>query len=504
MKSVQQAFIGTLSTRLSLAMIVIIVAVGVGVFFSSQAGMRSYYEELNQKLNFSIAMYITGEYQLIQQHGAEANHDALQSLAQTAMIINPGAEVYVLDLDGNIIGHNFPPELVQHNTIPLTPIHDFIAGKKQYPLRNIDPRHSEKEKVFSASEIRYNKELQGYLYVILGGEVYDNIEDSLHNSYSRIMLFISILLIVLAAAISGILIFNLLVRRLSSLSQRMEDFSNTELTRLGLEENVPTKQLVNDEIDLLTLRFNSLTEKVKEQFDMLRESEEIKRELISNVSHDLRTPLSSIQGYLETLLIKNSSLSEAERLKYLQTAMKSSHRLGLLIGDLFELSTLDANQAQTNMETFSLAELVFDTVQEFKLEFDTKNIAIEVNNKQNNTTVYADIGLMQRVFENLIRNAIAYTPKNGKVLLQIESVEQGGAIKVSVVDTGKGISQEDLPHIFDRFYSNSDHRRNDVVSSGLGLAIVKRILELHDTNISVDSKFNQGTRFEFNLSTRAA
>lgn len=506
MNLVHNGFMRTFSTRLSLALVMIVVAVGIGVFVSSQAGMRSYYEEFNQKLNSSIAMYITGEYQLIQQENDTINQEVLTSLAQTAMVINPGVEVYVLDTAGNIIGHNFPVQSILHNTIPLQPLLTFIAGSAQYPFRSIDPRHSQLEKVFSASEIRNDGVLQGYLYVILGGEVYDNIEDGLNNSTSRTMVFISILVIVLAALITGIILFRVLVRRLSHLSQRMQSFTDTELNLFGLETNINDDAAPKDEIDLLTSTFEGLTAKVTEQFTLLHEADNIKRELISNVSHDLRTPLANIQGYLETLLIKNSTLSEPDRLKYLQTAMKSSRRLGLLISDLFELSKLESNQAQVNIEAFSLAELIYDTVQEFQLELDTKKIILEICDSQNNTQVYADIGLIQRVFENLIRNAIAYTPEHGKVVLRIEPLLKNSNrdLKVSISDTGRGIKEEDLPHIFDRFYSNSDRSRQDVTSTGLGLAIVKRILELHDTKISVDSRPDQGACFEFSLSTQAA
>ncbi len=239
---------------------------------------------------------------------------------------------------------------------------------------------------------------------------------------------------------------------------------------------------------------------IKQQFEMLREADATRRELISNVSHDLRTPLATIQGYLETLLIKNGSLNEAERLEYLNTAMKSSRRLGQLIGDLFELSKLESNHTRANFESFSLAELVFDTAQEFRLELEAKRINLDIQNEQNNALVFADISLMQRVFENLLRNAIAYAPEGWRIQLAIVAdPSRPEKIKVAVGDTGRGISEEDLPHIFDRFYANPDRSREDVSSTGLGLAIVKRIMDLHGADIQVVSQLNQGTRFEFAL-----
>lgn len=491
----------TLSSRLSIAVIMIVIAVGVCVMAASQAWMRIYYEELTQKLNASIAMYITGEYQLIQGAEGLPNFPAIQALANQAMIINPIAEVYLLDIKGKVIAHALPSETSVQATVPLGPIKQFLAGDTTFPIRASDPRHKGVEKIFSAAEIRYTNELQGYLYVVLGSEVYDGIEDGIQSSYSRSMILVTILVITLAAAIIGVVIFSLLVRRLNKLSQKMQGFSELTIDARLFDEKELKPQPSNDEIDLLTLTFERMSTKIRHQLEMLSDADEIRRELISNVSHDLRTPLSTVQGYLETLLIKNGQLTEAQRLEYLNTAMKSSKRLGHLIGDLFELSKLESTHVVPNFEQFSLAELIFDTIQEFSLEMNAKNIHIDVRNDQNNAVVFADISLIQRVFENLIRNAIAYTPDNGEILFLIEAAEQSvhNCIKVSIVDNGRGIKAEDLPFIFDRFYINPDHSREDTHSTGLGLAIVKRILDLHDSSIQVQSTLNQGSRFMFAL-----
>jgi len=493
----QQGLVSTLSTRLSLALIAIVVALGLGVLLITQSWMKVYYEELSQKLNHDIAMYVIGEYELIRNGSNEPNPQAFKRLAGQAMVINPAVEVYLLSPDGTIMAHDLPPQSVLHNKVPLGPIKHFLTAQAEYPLRGLDPRNSAVEKVFSAVEVRNNGELQGYLYVILGGAKYDALEDGLGNSYSRAMMVVAVVLISLAAVISGILVFHLLVRRLSRLSQRMDEFSQQHLSNLpGKHSDKPAR----DEVDLLSNTYEQMAVKISQQFTMLHEADEVRRELVSNVSHDLRTPLATIQGYLETLLIKNDRLDAGQRLEYLNTAMKSSRRLAQLIGDLFELSKLDSNHAAPKFEQFSLAELAFDTVQEFKLEFDAKRIHVDIRNQQHNALVYADISLIQRVFENLIRNAIAYTPANGRITIGLDGAESApNGLKISIIDTGRGIAKEDIPYIFDRFYANPDRSREDVSSTGLGLAIVKKILELHKTDISVSSELNQGTRFEFEL-----
>ena len=204
-----------------------------------------------------------------------------------------------------------------------------------------------------------------------------------------------------------------------------------------------------------------------------------------------------MQGYLETLVVKGDSLTEAERRRYLQVACRHTVRLGTLIGDLFELSKLDAASVTPNLETFSLPELVQDIAQEFQLESEAKDIKLAIDLDTETAFTVGDIGLIQRVLENLVRNAIRFTPNGGEVTISIS--ERPRSVAVSVSDTGPGISDEDIPRIFDRFYRSGQGEEARSESSGLGLAIVKRILDLHDSRITVVSKLDVGTRFEFEL-----
>jgi signal transduction histidine kinase len=242
--------------------------------------------------------------------------------------------------------------------------------------------------------------------------------------------------------------------------------------------------------------------KIQQQFDSLQETDRLRRELVSNVSHDLRTPLASMHGYVETLLLKNDTLSRKERLRYLEITRKHSLRLRSLIGDLFELSKLDSASIQPNLEWFSLAELLQDVTQEFELEADKRGVNIEIDAEHGTAMVHADIGLMQRVLENLLRNALRYTPQGGTISISLE--KRPDCVAVAVADTGCGIAEHELDRIFDRFYRSEQGEEERSNSAGLGLAIVKRILDLHGSRITVSSRLNEGTRFEFDIPARAA
>ena len=255
-----------------------------------------------------------------------------------------------------------------------------------------------------------------------------------------------------------------------------------------------------DEIGQLGRAFSSMARKIEEQFESLKETDRVRRELISNVSHDLRTPLSSMHGYVDTLLIKNESLDPEERKRYLEITRRHTLRLGQLVGDLFELSKLESAQVQPQLEQFSLAELLHDVAQEFELEARQKGVSIEVNSPEAAGSVEADIGLMQRVLENLLRNAIKHTPDGGRITVTLDP--RPDRVAVSVADTGCGIAPEDIDHIFDRFYRAESSASGG--SSGLGLAIVKRILDLHGSRITVESTVDKGTTFAFELPTQRA
>lgn len=496
----------TLSSKLSIALILILISSSVAMFFAGQFWMKRYNEEITQKINASIAMYITDAYKLIDKDDEKPNLDVIKKLSSQAMIITPIAEVYLLDSTGRIIGHALPETSIQQRTIPLGAIKTFINGDAEFPLHGIDPRDPTQTKIFSAAQVLNNGTPQGYLYVVLGSKIHQEMSKDIKSSHSRSMAVMTLSMISLAAVTAGLLIFSLLINPLSKLSKKIGQFSEQQLGKtLEIKHeslSKPSKpQPAKDEIDQLQQAFTQMAAQIEQQFDQLKDADNSRRELIANVSHDLRTPLASTQGYLETLLIKDKQLTQKERLHYLKTAISSTGRLGLLIGDLFELSKLEAFNVAPKFETFSLAELVYDTLQELELELKEKGIHYQVTTPNHNLNVHADIGLIQRVFENLIRNAIAYTPQDGNIVFQLEpqTTFTTKAIKISISDNGAGISQDDLPHIFERFYTNPDKSREAHNSTGLGLAIVKRILELHNSPIKVRSTLNQGTCFEFSL-----
>ena len=501
----------SLFAKLSFALFLVITLLGSGFFLIERYSTQNYYEEITQRLNASIAMYVTGERQLMEDF--VVNREALSLLAQQAMIINPTVEVFLLDTEGNILAHAFPPESIVQNQVDLSPVKALIGGNVEMPLRGTDPRNLDREKIFSAFPVMHNDVLQGYLYAVLGGAKYDELANAIRDSYVQRLSAGALLAIVLGAFLIGLLVFWLFTRRLSLLTTSVRAFTDSgfgenaqglEAGRIlpGMDYRSSQSDNNADEIGQLEFAFSAMANKLYEQFENLKKTDQLRRELVSNVSHDLRTPLASMHGYVETLLIKNDELSPEKRREYLEIARKHTQRLGDLIGDLFELSKLDSASIHPALETFSLAELLHDTVHEFGLEAESRNVSLTIEAADDPSIVYADIGLMQRVLENLIRNALKFTPAGGEINIRLD--KKPGAIAVAIEDTGCGIAEEDLEHVFDRFYRAENNNQESTNTAGLGLAIVRKILDLHGSRITVSSQLDRGTCFEFDLPTQAA
>ncbi|MEA2080815.1 MAG: ATP-binding protein, partial [Pseudomonadota bacterium] len=417
-------------------------------------------------------------------------HPDTHRLLQSAILESPP----LLIRDGGVLAYSAPEGKVKRTHVDLEPVRAFLAGEQPYPLLGDDPRDTGRHKVFSAARIPERGALQGYLYIILGSEQYDSIVQLLRDSYIFRTNSWVLMAAMLIALVSGLLVFAVLTRRLRRLSLVMSQYADG-----GEDEprtaRYPAGKREGDEIDQLGRQFNTMADRIDAQVLELQKTDSLRRELVANISHDLRTPLATLQGYLETLSLKEQVLSADEKRQYLQIALGHSQRLSQLVSELFELARLDSCETVVFSEPFSLAELVQDVAQKFQLRADGAGIRLQAELGNDTPMVYGDIGMMQRVLENLIENALRYTGKGGRITIGM--VPDGDKVVVRVSDTGCGIPEEQLEHIFDRFYQAGGDSGRQGEGSGLGLAIARRILELHGSRIEVHSQVDQGTTFSF-------
>jgi signal transduction histidine kinase len=254
------------------------------------------------------------------------------------------------------------------------------------------------------------------------------------------------------------------------------------------------------ELSVMADTFNSMASTLLRNMEDLKQVDTLRRELIANVSHDIRTPISIIQGYIETMIIKEATLDASKKDEYMKLILKSTERLKRLVTDLFELSKLEARQVQPKREVFFMADLLLEVSQKYKLLAQSKEINIESNISSRMPLVFADMAMIERVLQNLMDNALKFTPEKGKITIYL--FELNNQIEVKIENSGEGIPQESVTKIFDRYYKVPNETPAE--STGLGLAIVKNILQIHHTDIKVISERFGLTAFSFRLPLHAA
>jgi len=242
-----------------------------------------------------------------------------------------------------------------------------------------------------------------------------------------------------------------------------------------------------------------MEQRIEAQLARLNKQDEIRREFLAYVSHDLRTPLAGMKAYLETLEIKQDSMPVKERREFLQKAIINGDRLEGMINELFELTRLESQQVELNAEEFSIGDLLSDIVASLEDKAKTGQVNLNIDCQDAQALVVADIAKIERVIQNLVENAIRYSNKGSTVIVSTVK-NQGGKIQLKVIDSGSGISPEHLPFIFEPYYRASDEYKLKHKGAGLGLAISKRLLALHNIDLEVNSEVGKGTVFSFILS----
>lgn len=251
------------------------------------------------------------------------------------------------------------------------------------------------------------------------------------------------------------------------------------------------------DLDMVTREVSEWAEQRRTEIEELREKETFRREFIGNVSHELKTPIFNIQGYMLTLL--DGALDDPDiNKKYLKRANKSVDRMINIIEDLETISNLEANRVQLNLKDFDIVGLVREIFELLEDKASKRGVKLKLKKDYDKPIrVNADLQKIEQVLTNLIMNAVKYGNDNGKV--EVRFYDMHNNILIEVSDDGVGIPQEDIPRIFERFYRVDKSRSREAGGTGLGLAIVKHILEAHKQSISVRSSENAGSTFSFTL-----
>lgn len=454
---------------------------------------RKHFEEVSQNLHRNLAQHLIdekfqGEPPFLED--GTVNKPLFADLMHDMMAVNRSIEVYLLDKEGAILFSVVLDHEQPQNPIPkvsLAPIKEFIEQKGSGYIVGDDPRNGDAQKIFSAAPYTYQGR-EGFIYIVLAGQQFELATNNLMGTYFLRLGMLGSLATLLFAAIIAVVSVGFLTRSLREIITTVRRFKEGDMqARVDLQRQ--------SDLPLLGETYNNMADTLVANLDELKSVESLRRELIANVSHDLRTPLAITQGYIETLQIKEEALSAEERAKYLTIIQQSNEKLGRLVNQLFEYSKLEAKQITPQKEPFSVADLAYDVVENYQSLAVKKGVLIELEVEKQLPLVFADISLVDRVIQNLMDNALKYTPAKGTVTIGLTSTNQG--VSVSIKDTGIGIPENELKHIFERYKKGSTHRQKD--GAGLGLAIATKILEIHDSTLKVISQPNQGTTFTFSL-----
>jgi two-component system OmpR family sensor kinase len=485
--------IRTLYAKLALGLVVLIAAMGLVYALVSFSATRHYLAEVHQQLNRDLARNLVADRDLVAE--GRINEPALKSMFHDYMLINPSIEIYLLDIDGRILSYSAEPGQVKRKHVSLQPIRAFLSDSANFPLLGDDPRSHDRRKVFSVTPVPSAESPQGFLYVVLRGEMYDFFDEFAAGSYFARLSAWAVAATLAFGLLAGLVVFRLLTRRLQRLTTAMDTFRLSDFSEPAHYQKTPALA-APDEVDRLGVTFDQMAGRIVEQIQELKHQDALRRDLVAQVSHDLRTPLAALHGYLETLKLKEDTLTAKQRADYFAIVLRQSEHLTRLVAELFELAKLEAREASPHCEPFSLPELVQDVVQKFQLKADQSKITLAMELDADLPLVSADIALVERVLDNLIDNALTHTPAGGTVRVPVRrDVQQ---VILCVADTGKGIRAGDLPRIFDRFYQAANQESSNG-HAGLGLAIAQRIVELHGSELEVRSRPGEGTTFAFGL-----
>jgi len=358
---------------------------------------------------------------------------------------------------------------------------DKIAYMDQFIRSNLEEQKFEfHNPQFNSKTLLYAVKLDNNRYAFINTSIEPI--DATTQIIQKQLVIITIIVLLLSVLIS-FFISNHLSKPIANISKQAKNMADGDL-----------KTKFDDQSNITEL--NELSNTLNYARDELAKTDELRRDLMSNVSHDLKTPLTMIKAYAEMGMDLHLNKKE-KQIEDMEIIISEVDRLSLLVNDILDLSKMESNISELTIEKFDLISLTNDILKRYKLYQELENYQFNFITSEKKVMISADKKKMEQVIYNLINNAIHYTGDDNLVTIQISKSKK--KILVEVIDTGKGIKKEDLPYIWDRYYKNSKKHKRNLVGTGLGLSIVKNILEQHHFQYGVHTKEGEGSTFYFEI-----
>lgn len=413
-------------------------------------------------------------------------------------VFSPKTGLYLLDTQGRVLATSGERRLFWSGwTVDLAPLRESMAFDPSMAVTGSDPDHQSKTGIVAARPLRHEGREVGWLYVVARAADIGTQTPEILKSYA-IQTAVKVALLTLAIGVAlTVAMIALLTRPLTALTRAAERVRSGGFSAPLCETEFPFRDR-NDEIGRLSRTFRETLERLRLEMDRVTQTDAHRREMVANVSHDLRTPLTALIGQLETLRIKADSLDAAARDRFIDSAVNNAHHLRRLTDALNELAKLDNPELRIEREPIALGELADDLAHRYGSRAEEAGVSLRVTYPDGLPLARVDAGLIERAIGNLLDNAIRVTPAGGTIELRVTRGTEG--LRVEVADTGPGVPAEDQGLVFQRFYQGSKHREQRG-SSGLGLAIVKRVAELHGGRVGLDTEPARGATFWMLLPT---
>ncbi|QBF83587.1 HAMP domain-containing histidine kinase [Shewanella maritima] len=506
-----------LFSRLFITATVIVLALFMALWQWLQLNHEFSRDQVQQNLHRELADHMAHINPLLSQ--GITSDAALKEAFHDFMLLGPSFEIYTLDPDGKVIAYDAKEEKIKRKRVDVGIIQSFLAGS-ELPILGTDPRSLDTKKIFSVSKLINQDGLHsGYLYVIIGGEDYDSWQAMISAENQPKLWGATIGFWVIFALVLFVMLLRYFTRPIDRLVKdlnhlRIQDSQSPALAHQSLENNsrehqnseaklaLPKRHLGSSEITELTGHINDLLAQIQQKQQQVKRQQQAKHDFLLHLSHDLKTPLTALLGYIDTWLI----LPEGERdTALIQYAANSGQTLQQLLAQLLELAALENGQINAQIKPVYLIELTNELHSTFTPRANKLQISLlfDIEPQQ---IVETDPQLMRRVISNLIDNALRYTPKGGEIRLYTKHV--GEQQWLTVEDTGSGMHQHEVEAL--RQLSLSQQRKQASLSFeqnqtlpqlGVGLAIVRQLLQLLKCKIDIHSSPGQGSQFLIELSS---
>jgi signal transduction histidine kinase len=466
-------------SRIGVFVFLVITVLGVLFVVVTYTATSDYYQASTQLLNKDVAANIARLSAPFSKEGID--HKKADSVFNSTMIISPNTEVYFLDTMGNVKYYYAPDSLIKERKVPVDQIEAYLSDHIHL-IKNTDPRDPDNPKIFSAAPVTFQDQKIGYIYVILAGMEYRSVAEFVFKSQVGGWATKVFFIIILATVIFSLLYTSRLQKRFNHVINVLDKFKDGDL-------NVRFNIGGRDEFFPIADAFNKMVAMLDSNFTRLKLLEDERKTFLANISHDLRTPLAVARGYTETLLIENTVSSE-EQEGHLEMILNKIMQVEKLVLQLFELSKMESVNFTPQHEPFVLSEVLQEAIRGAAFQARKKNITINCENCEDSTMVDADISMIERVLQNLLENAVKYTPENGYI--NVALFREPGKLIVLLENSGTPIVDELRDWLNN---STGEVAINRPKQAGLGLALVKRILHLHQFGFTLGISERNDNRF---------